>query len=195
MYYLHQTQPRQYYLRFLFGDEQTGEAYYATQPRRERYGLIAVVQMRNLETGRDFVRTYGTDGAHIVTEVEPKSFMSRNWSIEQPQRHSYMLFPSWCGDTELYPGVLETLRRMHIGTEQEDDLMDSLARYQTQPPRAPASPADIGTQNVQAGSELDHPVSPLSGETRGHHGRQMDQSLRTPGVWMSLLLQPFGVAT
>ncbi|KAF7550744.1 hypothetical protein G7Z17_g5525 [Cylindrodendrum hubeiense] len=56
------------------------------------YSLVAVVRMREFDTGRDFVRTYSEGGYPVQMVQSPITFISDKWRINDKGGHSYMLF-------------------------------------------------------------------------------------------------------
>ncbi|KAF4992940.1 hypothetical protein FDECE_13555 [Fusarium decemcellulare] len=56
------------------------------------YTLCAIVRLRRVDSERDIVRTYSSNGAPIVPEYETPCMGPSDWSVEDSTLHSFMLF-------------------------------------------------------------------------------------------------------
>ncbi|KAF4462523.1 hypothetical protein FALBO_10666 [Fusarium albosuccineum] len=65
---------------------------YKPQVVKACYTLCAMVRLRRVDSERDVVRTYSSNGAPIVPEYETPCMGPSDWSVQDNTLHSFMLF-------------------------------------------------------------------------------------------------------
>lgn len=77
-------------------DDSGPRPVYRREVHRERYGLIAIVRMRNEDHKPDYVRLYDGRGPQVAPQFEPSTYMNNSWSFDDAEEeHCYMLFYAW----------------------------------------------------------------------------------------------------